>query len=203
MPRTRRDRRPPTRTAARARARAAAGRRAARVGEHAGDAVGDGARRRRDRPARRRRRPLRAATRRSRSRPACRWPSPRAAAGRSLRRATGTRTPRPAGRGRASVSSGTIAEEADVACAACGGARRGAASAYFEISSPMISSFSVIEAARVQVVERLDQPLEVLVRLDVAGVEHERLVQLVALADARDVLVRRRLARSARRWRCR
>ena len=49
----------------------------------------------------------------------------------------------------------------------------------------------VIEAALAHQVEGDDQPFEVLVRLDVAGVEHELVVQLVALADADDVLLAR------------
>jgi len=43
-------------------------------------------------------------------------------------------------------------------------------------------------------VHRLDQPLQVLVRLDVADVEDERLVELEALADPLDLVGRRRLA---------
>ena len=49
----------------------------------------------------------------------------------------------------------------------------------------------MIEAALAHQMERLDQPLEVLVRLDVAGVEHELVVQLIPLADADDVLLAR------------
>ncbi len=49
-----------------------------------------------------------------------------------------------------------------------------------------------VVAVLVQVMDRLDQPLEVLVRLDVADVEHERFVQLEPLADALDLVVRRR-----------
>ena len=47
----------------------------------------------------------------------------------------------------------------------------------------------VIQAAAAHQLERFDQPLEVLVRLDVAGVEHELVVELIALADADDVLL--------------
>ena len=68
---------------------AAPGSRAARP------APGRSPRRRTGRPARRRRRPLRAAPRRSRSPPACRTPWLRGPACRSLRTATGTRTPWP------------------------------------------------------------------------------------------------------------
>ena len=46
----------------------------------------------------------------------------------------------------------------------------------------------VLELARAQLVERLDQPHQVLVRLDVADVEHEPVIELVALAHARDGL---------------
>ena len=53
----------------------------------------------------------------------------------------------------------------------------------------MMSSFRCSKPSLAHAVERLDQALEVLVRLDVADVEHERVVQLVALADPRDVLV--------------
>ena len=49
----------------------------------------------------------------------------------------------------------------------------------------------MIEAAVAHEMERLDQPLEVLVRLHVAGVQHELVVQLIALADADDVLFAR------------
>ncbi len=59
------------------------------------------------------------------------------------------------------------------------------------MSSPIITSFTMIEAALPHQVERLDQPLEVLVRLDVAGVQHELVVQLIALAHAHDVLLAR------------
>ncbi len=58
----------------------------------------------------------------------------------------------------------------------------------------MISSLTCSKPSRAQHVERLDQPLEVLVRLDVAGIQHERVVQLVALADALDLLGGRRFA---------
>ena len=65
-------------------------------------------------------------------------------------------------------------------------------SAYLEMSLPMIEQLERVVAVLVQVMDRLDQPLEVLVRLDVADVEHERLVQLEPLADALDLVVRRR-----------
>ncbi len=94
-----------------------------------------------DRPGPRRRRPPRAATRCSRSRPACRRPSPRAAAGRSLRRATGRRTPRPGGRGRPASGPARSRGSARSWCRLwVWMARR--SSAYFEMSLPMISSFS-------------------------------------------------------------
>jgi len=50
----------------------------------------------------------------------------------------------------------------------------------------------VVEASPAQPVERLDQPHEVLVRLDVADVENELVIELIALADASDVLIDRR-----------
>ena len=50
--------------------------------------------------------------------------------------------------------------------------------------------------------ERFDQPLDVLVRLDVARVQHERLVQLEALADAMRLPRPAAAAGSDRRWRC-
>ena len=54
----------------------------------------------------------------------------------------------------------------------------------------MISSLTLLElAAAAEDVERFDQPLEVLVRLDVAGIEHERIVELVALAHALDIVL--------------
>ena len=58
----------------------------------------------------------------------------------------------------------------------------------------MISSLTCSRSPLPQHVERLDQALEVLVRLDVAGVEHERIVELVALAHPRHLLVVGRLA---------
>ena len=45
-----------------------------------------------------------------------------------------------------------------------------------------------------QHVERFDQPLQVLVRLDVARIEHVRRVQLIALAHPLDFFGGRRLA---------
>ena len=75
---------------------------------------------------------------------------------------------------------------------------------YFEISSPMISSLSVLEVRRLRsIVERLDQPLEVLVRLDVAGVEHERVVRADTARARAPRPLRGRRRRSARRSRCR
>ena len=49
----------------------------------------------------------------------------------------------------------------------------------------------VIESALADEVERLDQPLEILVRLHVACVEHELVVQLIALAHPHHVLFAR------------
>ena len=49
----------------------------------------------------------------------------------------------------------------------------------------------VVRAA--QLAEGLDEPHEILVRLDVADVQHELVIELIALADARHVL--RRTAR--------
>ena len=45
----------------------------------------------------------------------------------------------------------------------------------------------VVEAAAAHQMERFDEPLEVLVRLHVAGVEHELILQLKPLAHAGDV----------------
>ena len=51
----------------------------------------------------------------------------------------------------------------------------------------MISSFTCARSASCRSsVERLDQPFEILVRLDVAGIEHVRRVQLITLAHAFD-----------------
>ena len=47
------------------------------------------------------------------------------------------------------------------------------------------------EAALPDQIERLDQALEILVRLHVAGVQHELVVQLIALADADDLFLAR------------
>ena len=55
----------------------------------------------------------------------------------------------------------------------------------------MISSLSSSELAAAQLGERLDQPDEILVRLDVADVQHELVIELVALPHARDFLLRR------------
>ena len=49
----------------------------------------------------------------------------------------------------------------------------------------------MIEAPLTHAVERFDQPLEVLVRLHVAGVQHELVVELIALAHADHVLFAR------------
>ena len=54
----------------------------------------------------------------------------------------------------------------------------------------MISSFSSSSSPLPQLGERLDQPHEVLVRLDVADVQHEPVIELVALAHARDLAPR-------------
>ena len=54
----------------------------------------------------------------------------------------------------------------------------------------MMSSLTCSSSPFAEHVERLDQPLEILVRLDVAGVEDERIVELVALADAHDLVGR-------------
>ena len=60
------------------------------------------------------------------------------------------------------------------------------------ISSPMMTSLtSANSAAAPEQMERLDGPLEVLVRLDVAGVEDERIVELIALANPCDIVFRR------------
>src|SRR5262249_36957420 len=48
----------------------------------------------------------------------------------------------------------------------------------------------VIEPALVHDVERVDQPFEILVRLHVARIQHELVLQLIAIADADDVLLR-------------
>ncbi len=49
----------------------------------------------------------------------------------------------------------------------------------------------MVEAALAHEIERVDQPLEVLVRLDVARVEHELVVELITLAYAHDVVLAR------------
>ena len=55
--------------------------------------------------------------------------------------------------------------------------------------------FDVLEfALPAQQVERFNRSFEILVRLDVAGVEDERIVELITLPDPRDVVFRRRLA---------
>ena len=66
-----------------------------------------------------------------------------------------------------------------------------------------MSSFSSSNSRLPQLGERLDQPHEVLVRLDVADVQDEAVIELVALADARDLLRLAAPPRTARRWRCR
>ena len=87
-----------------------------------------------------RRRPPRAATRRSRSSPACRWPSPRAAAGRSLVERREDEHRRRAGRAPPASGRGTKPKKRTCLCSLCRcTARRSVA--YFEISSPMMSSF--------------------------------------------------------------
>ena len=62
----------------------------------------------------------------------------------------------------------------------------------FEISSPMIRSVTSSNPFVPQIRERLDQPDEVLVRLDVARVEHETAIELIPLANSRDRFLRRR-----------
>ena len=58
---------------------------------------------------------------------------------------------------------------------------------YLEIWSPMITSFSCVKALPAYLVEGLDEALEVLVRLDVADVQDERVGQLIPLARALDI----------------
>ena len=55
----------------------------------------------------------------------------------------------------------------------------------------MIDQLQLVEARLPHQVERVEQPLEVLVRLDVADVEHEVALELVALGDAPHVVVGR------------
>ena len=49
----------------------------------------------------------------------------------------------------------------------------------------------MIEPAFADQIERLDQPLEILVRLDVAGVQHELVVKLIPLAHTHDIFLGR------------
>ena len=61
----------------------------------------------------------------------------------------------------------------------------------------------VVEAAMSQHVVRLDEPDEVLVRLDIADIQHEALCKLVAFADACHILLRRRAHGNVRQSRYR
>ena len=60
----------------------------------------------------------------------------------------------------------------------------------------MMSSLTCSSSLAPDDVERFDQPLEVLVRLDVARIEDERIVQLIPFADPHHFVGRRLLVES-------
>ena len=67
---------------------------------------------------------------------------------------------------------------------------------FFDHPKPLDEQRQIIEAARAQLIECLNKADQILVRLDVANVQHEPVVELVAFSDPRDGFVRRRDAKS-------